>query len=423
MGETVTFIHTADLHLGAPFLGLRTSSGKWAQRMVEAIPQAFGRAIDAAIDRRVDFVVIAGDIFDLEHPSFADYACFIDGMERLQEAGIPVYCCTGNHDPYVSWQHRYGKLPENVFMFPAGAQVGYFVYERDGQPLVLLGGRGYYNHSWPAGEDIAAGISREAGERALRVHPPFAVGVLHTGLDIDPVKAPTDPGALLKKGMDYWALGHVHTPRVYGKDNPRIAFSGCIQGRKIRDAGMRGVQLVTLSEGKPNHLELIPTASVVWEQVRVDISSSETLADAIHLAEAELFRLNGEAFCDEMIERITFVGTTPLHGVLRQPGVIEDLRRKINDDCSAFYCDALIDETAAPFDRGKALAEGLFPSVFLRTCAQNAADRAGEVAYLQQEFIERGVGISNASARVMDSIDRRAQELVLDMLDRGGDGE
>ena len=421
MNERITFLHAADLHLGAPFKGLRTSSGKWARRMVEAIPEAYGRVIDAAISRSVDFVVLAGDIFDLAHPSFADYACFIDGLERLNAAGIPVYFCTGNHDPYTSWRQDFADLPANAHMFPAGEEAGCFVYERDGLPLAVLMGRGYYNQTWPSGHDIAQGISRGAAQAATGIEAPFAIGVLHTGLDVDPTKAPADPEELLRAGMDYWALGHIHTPKLYGDDNPRIAFSGCIQGRAMKDTGARGVNIVTLAQGEPNQVEFVPTASVVWERVKLDVGEFETLADIADAAKEELFRLNGEAACDEMIERITLTGTTPLHRVLQQPGVIEDLRQRINASYDRFYCDAIVDRTKMPLDREKTLAEGLFPAVFLQTCEQNEADRPREIAYLQQAFIDKGIGISSISEKTLKKMERRAEALVLDLLAEGGD--
>ena len=104
MAERLTFIHAADLHIGAPFRGLRALSERWASRLVEAIPEAYERVVSAAIDNRVDFVVIAGDIFDTARPSYADYLTFFDGLSRLDAEGIPVYMCTGNHDPYTTWQ-------------------------------------------------------------------------------------------------------------------------------------------------------------------------------------------------------------------------------------------------------------------------------------------------------------------------------
>ena len=64
VGDTLRFIHAADLHIGAPFRGLRALSPRWADRLMDAIPQAWDRVVDAAVRNDVDFVVIAGDIFD-----------------------------------------------------------------------------------------------------------------------------------------------------------------------------------------------------------------------------------------------------------------------------------------------------------------------------------------------------------------------
>ena len=141
-----TFIHAADLHLGAPFRGLRALSSSWADRMVASIPESYDRVVASAIENQVDFVIISGDIFDMAHPSYADFLCFFDGLKRLDAAGIRVYLCTGNHDPYTSWQADFAELPANTYMFPAD-KPGFVVHYRDGEPLVLLGGRGYYNQT------------------------------------------------------------------------------------------------------------------------------------------------------------------------------------------------------------------------------------------------------------------------------------
>ena len=59
MSKRVTFIHASDLHLGAPFRGLRALSSKWANRLLSAIPESYDRMVDAAIARDVDFVVVS----------------------------------------------------------------------------------------------------------------------------------------------------------------------------------------------------------------------------------------------------------------------------------------------------------------------------------------------------------------------------
>ena len=418
MGDTLRFIHAADLHIGAPFRGLRALSPRWADRLMDAIPQAWDRVVDAAVRNDVDFVVIAGDIFDTARASYRDYLHFFRGLERLEEVGIASYLCTGNHDPYATWQQDFFSLPAHAVMLAAD-RPSFALHERDGRPLCVIAGRGYPNKVWADDEDIAAGITRTAAEQALgprATEAPFGVGVLHTGLDLDPVKAPTSPYALRAAGFDYWALGHIHRHWEDDPANPRLVFSGCIQGRDIRETGRRGVSLVTLEKGAPNRVEFIPTASIVWQQVAVDASDSPTLPALVEKVMRELFAVNGRSSCEEMVTRITLTGATDLHEVLGRPGVLEDVRTSVNDSYPEFFCDALIDETTRPRDREALLAEGLFPAVFLRAAETLRADLDEERAYLQEEFLRRGIALPSAPSGQLDKLAAEAQELVLDLL-------
>jgi len=418
MTKQTTFIHAADLHLGAPFRGLRAVSTAWADRLLKAIPEAYDRLISAAIDRKVDFVVMAGDIFDASRPSYADFLHFFEGLKRLEKAGISVYLCTGNHDPYTSWQDDFAEMPSNVYMFPAD-KPGFVVHSRNGEPLVLLGGRGYYNQSVSSSDDIAEGITRVAAEEACGTKAPFGVGVLHTGLHLDPIKAPTSPGTLLRSGMDYWALGHIHMPYQDSPTNPHLVFSGCIQGRDIKETGPRGCFHVTLTCDAPNLIEFIPLASVVWQNLEVCIDACATVAETYDAIMRELFALNGTAQCEEMVERIVLVGKTPLHRVLEAPGVLEDLRKQINDGYPIFFCDALIDRTEAPLDRDALMEEGLFPAVLLRQSATEQVDAPAAVTYLQNEFIQRNLALPGSCARDIGDLQHRAEDLLLDLLNGG----
>ena len=265
--------------------------------MLEAIPSAYRRIIDAALEKHVDFVVIAGDIFDDSRPSYADFSLFVSGLKRLDEANIPVYFVTGNHDPFTSWDNGFSALPSNAHLLGAG-EPSFAVYERDGVPMALLGGRGYFNQAWPVDCDISEGVSRETAQCSTGVTAPFMVGVLHTGLDIDPTRSPVSPKTLLSRDVDYWACGHVHQPRLIpDAANPRIAFSGCPQGRSVVETGHHGVYLVTLDEEQPVRAEFLPMAQVEWNRLEVDVSSCTTVAEMQERITVAQFAANADAWC------------------------------------------------------------------------------------------------------------------------------
>lgn len=423
MPRSLRFIHAADLHLGAPFKGLHPLPPEWEDLLAEGIPKAFLHVVDAAVRNEVDFVAIAGDLFDQAGPSYYEYTLVQRGLERLERAGVPVYFCAGNHDPQEFWDRYYGELPANVHVFPAG-EGGFFLHEREGEPLALLAGRGYRQRFWPFGEDIAHGLTREAARAALGVDAPFAVGVLHTGLDIDPLKAPVDPAELVASGMDYWALGHVHSRHVRPADNPRISFSGCIQARAAKNTGPHGVNLVTLREGQPNQVEFIPTAQVAWWRPDVDVASCANLEEVRACIGEELERLQEESQCGRMLVRITLTGATALHAQLADAEVRERLRADLNAAGNPvgehrYWCEHLANATVQPSGDAPC-GEGLFAQTFLQACARDAGNRPRAVSRLQCQLTDYGLEPQHLSLRELDAWEQGARQLVLDLLAEGG---
>lgn len=416
MSERITFIHSGDIHLGAPFRGLRGLSSKWAERLVQAIPEAYDRVIDAAIERGVDFVLFAGDVFDTDKPSYAHHRHFLRGLERLREVGIPVYLIAGNHDPYATWAGLRDQLPENVHMFGSDAP-SYAVYERDGAAAAIIAARGFSNQS---SGDIAAGMTRAAAQAACATEAPFVIGMLHTGLWLDPYKAPTSEDALYASGMDYWALGHIHKNFRFPQSESaetKLAYCGCVQGRDIKETGERGCYAVTLEQGIPNQVEFIPCASVEWEKLRVDVSKCPGAEDVLGACVRAMFDANAQVPCEEMIARVTLVGATPLHGTLARPGYVEELRDELNERYPSFFCDALIDETTTPFDKDAMRASGLFEATLLRESEKLAANSDATIEYLQQEFAARGLTLPAGIERKLGDLIERAEDLSLELLE------
>lgn len=464
MARSIRFIHTADLHLGAPFSGLRTQSPRWANTLLTAIPTAFQRMIDVAITEAVDFVIIAGDIFDSARPSYADFALFMNGLQQLAAADIPVYCCTGNHDPLSSWSAEYGTLPSNTHLFSVETPSFFtFIKGDDGcdrrddagdgvrgahnaasasgthnapsapsapsahnavsasDPIrVVLGGRGYYARSFPQDRDVSEGITWANCCEALPgpYEPDFTIGVIHTGLNIDPTRSPVEPRELMRRGLDYWACGHNHQKVLIPPDAPVIAFSGCPQGRAIQETGDHGILLVTLSDDEPNRVEFIPTAPVVWQRFEVDVSSCETITQIQEKIQATQFALNARSHAQHMICRVRLIGTTALHAQLTDQ-VREDIRRALNDSYDFFFIDAITGATRPPVDRATLEAEGLFPAVFMHTLDGKAASRAATVAELEQEFYQRGLTMPRGLADSLEGAMDEAETIVLDLLSDG----
>ncbi|MDB5642069.1 MAG: metallophosphoesterase, partial [Hyphomicrobiales bacterium] len=93
-----TFLHAADLHLGSPLLGLALKDEGIARRFAEASRRAFTTLVTQAIEERVAFVLIAGDVYDGEWRDTSIGLFFARELARLNRESIPVFIIKGNHD-------------------------------------------------------------------------------------------------------------------------------------------------------------------------------------------------------------------------------------------------------------------------------------------------------------------------------------
>lgn len=69
MKKQITFIHCADLHLDSPFKGLSDIPSPILKNIRESTFIALTNLTNLAIQRKVDFVLMVGDVFDQEEQS------------------------------------------------------------------------------------------------------------------------------------------------------------------------------------------------------------------------------------------------------------------------------------------------------------------------------------------------------------------
>jgi len=302
------FIHTADIHLDSPLRGLSAYPDAPAEQLRGATREAFRQLVTLAIEERVDFIVIAGDLYDGDWPDFNTGLFFCAEMGRLQRSGIPAFVLFGNHDA-ESHMTRALRLPDNVRRFSAG---GCEVHRLE-HLKVALHGRSFKKRDTP--ENLLTSYGEP-----LRGY--VNIGVLHTALEGHADHASYAPCTLEQlhaKGYDYWALGHVHEHRVW-TGRSTICFPGNLQGRSIRETGRRGAVLVTIEDDAPPQLERLYLDVLRWEHVVVDVSACDSL-DALGRATGRaLARLLEEDAQVPRALRLTLQGETGLHGELFQRG-------------------------------------------------------------------------------------------------------
>ena len=270
--KRVTFIHAADLHLDSPMSGLKHLPPSIFKKLQESTFEAFTKIVDSAIFHNVDFIILAGDLFDGEDRSIRAQTRFRKEMERLAECGIAVYAVHGNHDHMDGrWAHL--PLPENVHIFSHEVEVAKHIAE-NGTSVHL------YGFSYPKRHVAERMIDQYSRENGADLH----IGILHgsfEGSSDHAQYAPFRINDLLEKDFDYWALGHIHKREIL-ISQPPVIYPGNIQGRNRKETGPKGCYLVELDSSGAK-TEFLEAAPVIWENAEIDASKSESYQEIYEL--------------------------------------------------------------------------------------------------------------------------------------------
>lgn len=300
------FLHAADTHIDSPLDGLEAYDGAPVEALRGATRRAFENLVALALDEQVDFLLLAGDVYDGDWKDFSTGLFFTRQMARLDAAAIPVYLIAGNHDA-ASVLTRRLSLPPSVHVFSTRVAE---TKEVAGVPVVVHG-RGFPNRAVP--ENLVPDYPAPVPNR-------FNVGLLHTSLTGaagHDTYAPCAVRDLQQKGYDYWALGHVHQPQVLA-ERPWVVFAGNTQGRHVRETGPRGCRLVTVDDSLDvASCEHRPLDVVRWGTVTVDVSGIDHEPDVLARVGDALRRASLAADGRLLAARIRLTGATPLHERLR----------------------------------------------------------------------------------------------------------
>ncbi|MFO0940844.1 MAG: DNA repair exonuclease [Pirellulales bacterium] len=309
------FIHAADVHLDSPLDGLRRLDQATANRLQQASRRSLEVMVQTALEKSVDAVLIAGDLFDGPVKD-AGAGLWVDSQfKRLSRAGIPVVLIRGNHDAQSN-ARRVVHWSEGVHMLGTDAA----------ETRIM-------EHAGLAIHGQSFGARAEMEDMAVAYPKPvagfFNIGMLHTSLAgsaAHDVYAPTTVSVLESKGYDYWALGHIHQRSVQSLSSQCfVGYSGNTQGRHIRESGPRGFNLVEVQDGRLSKVEFVASDSLRWYEIQLDVSTIDSLGDVEDLLQPAIDPLQQQSEGRTMAVRIRLTGSTSLHRELTTIGTLEKL--------------------------------------------------------------------------------------------------
>ncbi len=365
------FLHTADLHLDTPFKGL----GEWnpwlAGKLKNATFKSFSRITDLAISENVDFVLIAGDVFDSENMSLAAQLKFVAELRKLSENGINSYFICGNHDHLTSWD-RGLSLPSGTVRFDS-SEVRKITHYRKGEAVADIYGISYQNSY--VKEDLSLKYHK-TGSAA-----PFSIALLHGMADIagkDERYAPFSVKNILEKSFDYWALGHVHKRRILNEDPP-VVYPGNPQGRDFGETGKKGCYIVEMETGRKPVLSFTALQYVRFEEIELDITGHEDVTVVTDLIDQEIDALMSSDRNTGFIFRVLLTGRTGLHRSFNIPGEARQLAEELNsrypEGDLVSWIDSIELMTRPPVDPDSLKEAGDFTAALIRSIERYEEDR------------------------------------------------
>jgi len=404
----VKFIHAADIHLDSPLTGLSAYPDAPVEMLRTATRDAFTNLVNEAIDQPVDFMLIAGDLYDGTWKDHNTGIYFCKEMGRLKKAGIPVYVLFGNHDAESEMTKKL-QLPDNVFTFDTRKPTTFLLEHLK----VALHGRSFKEKETI--ENLAAGYPAP-------VPGMFNIGVLHTALEGNSAHAnyaPCSLDELHAKGYHYWALGHVHEHQIW-EGASTVVFPGNLQGRHIRETGPRGAIIVTADEFDIQEIKRLFVDVLRWTSLEVNVAECNSLFEVVSAIGKALEKIvENNASTIPAAIRITVTGKTPAHGDLF--GLESQLRAEVLALAVTIGAERLwiekVKVATSAVDDGEAVRARADALSDLQDLLQAAESDPGFLKSLQEELLSL---VNKAPLELQTSVPYfkaiRAGDLVVDLV-------
>lgn len=270
------FAHMSDIHLGF-------QKQENLQRIEQ---QVFENALDECIKRKVDFILIPGDLFHVNIPEMRVQKFAFAKFRQVHEHGIPVYVVYGSHDFSPVSNSVIDLLSETGYIIKV-TKVKESTEKKITLDFVTDAKTGVKIAGLPGlkvGKDEI--YYQKLDRKALESQTGFKIFLFHGG--IDELKTETGPEtdfmpmSLLPKGFDYYAGGHMHgfLHQRYG-DYPNVIYPGTLFSGYHSDleenakGKERGIVFVEFEE-KIKNIEFVPIHNSVYEIIEIDAAKKSS---------------------------------------------------------------------------------------------------------------------------------------------------
>ena len=310
----VRLIHTADLHLDSAFSS--RFSKEEAEERRRNLLIAWNKLLQYGIERKVQAILISGDLFDSPVVSRSTMEIFLSSIRKNPE--ISFFYLRGNHDTKNTFRFR-DDLPKNLFLFSKEGKK-YRLKEK----LVLLGQEFYGTErrsEFPEEsygtesllelpeepeelveeELLSPSSSKDAVQSIWNLKEEDCnILMLHGALREGGPEVQNEQGISLKQlsryPIHYLALGHIHK-REEGKcGSLNYIYPGCLQGRGFDEEGEKGFYYLEIEEEtKEIKAEFVPLKEGAFRIIPLFLSEEDGTLDAEEKIRESLKKEGAEA--------------------------------------------------------------------------------------------------------------------------------
>lgn len=260
MSETFKFLHGSDFRLDRSMRDFAPIPAHLRGVVADSPYLAATRFFDLAISESVDFVLLAGNLFETELGSCRPATFLLNQFNRLRDKGIPVYWCGGQTDHPDRWPAGV-ELPDNVTCYPTTA-VEESTVRRRGKPVATILGTGHDSRR------------TSTSDFAVEASAPFPVALCCGSMDAS---------VSLARNIRYWALGGSAQPSFAERSGAVVVRPGSPQSRSSAETGAHGCYLVRVDAQGICRPQFVELDAVRWLPQSLSVAENATDEDLQNL--------------------------------------------------------------------------------------------------------------------------------------------
>lgn len=341
-GSHMKIIHCADVHLDSKMTANLTKE-KAKERKSELL-NTFTRMIEYAKNNDVSAIIIAGDLFDTKNISVTAGKLVLNTI--IGNPDIDFYYVRGNHD-VDGFLSNMESIPDNLKLFDNK----WTSYSMNAVGSVVI-----------TGVEIDSDNSNYIYSNLTLDADKFNIVCLHGQESEHGAKDKAEVINLRElkyKGIDYLALGHIHSFKMAELDSRGVyCYPGCLEGRGFDECGEHGFVLLDIDDntGKCTNT-FVPFAYRNLYTLQVDVTDAMSTSEISEILKASL---NSAGYSDKSLVKIILTGMVDVQCEKNTDVLLKQFSEN-------YYFMKIYDETKLKVDYNLFMRDESLKGEFVRT--------------------------------------------------------